>query len=97
VIALLIACGTVGPSNPLAGIERVPAVPFTATVVERVDAGGYSYLQLDDGRWVVGLDKGHLPGHPVKVTPIGVAHDFESGRTGRTFATLTFGVLSTAP
>jgi hypothetical protein len=79
--------------NPLQSLERVPRVPFVATIEERLDAGGYSYLRLDDGRWVVGLDKGHAPGDAVRIVPFGVARDFESHRTGQTFDTLTFGML----
>jgi hypothetical protein len=79
--------------NPLSRLERVASIAFEGQVVERLDAGGYSYLRLQDGRWVVGLDKGHREGDAVRVLPVGLAHDFESRKTGRTFGTLTFGVL----
>jgi hypothetical protein len=88
-----LGCGGQTLHNPLLGLERVPREPFVATVEERLDAGSYSYLRLDDGRWVVGLDKGHSPGEAVRVVPFGVARDFESHRTGQTFDTLTFALL----
>ena len=98
----LIACGspTVGAeerpvaTNPLLAIRKLARISFDGTVAERVAAGSYAYLRLDDGRWVVGLDHGHAAGDPVSVLPIGLAHDFESARTGRTFDTLLFGVVS---
>jgi hypothetical protein len=89
----VLGCGAQGHGGPLHGLERVPREPFVATVEQRLDAGSYSYLQLDDGRWVVGLDKGHAPGDPIRVVPFGVARDFESHRTGQTFDTLTFALL----
>lgn len=95
-----LACGSVEvpalPENPLNKIEKLARLSFDATVTERVATGDYSYLLLDDGRWVVGLDKGHQPGDRISVLQIGVAHDFFSKQTGRTFDTLLFGVLSDA-
>ncbi|MEQ1502255.1 MAG: hypothetical protein ABMB14_08485 [Myxococcota bacterium] len=88
-----LGCGA-APVNPLGSIEQVARIGYDDTVSERIDARGYSYLHLDGHGWVVGLDKGHQPGDAVHVVPIGVAHDFTSGRTGHTFDTLTFGVLS---
>ena len=98
-MALLLACGTAEvaaevATNPLSAIEKLPRISFDGTVTERVAAGSYSYLRLEDGRWVVGLDHGHLVGDLVTVVPFGVSRDFVSARTGRTFETLVFGVLS---
>ena len=89
-IALLaLACAT-APGNPLSKVDvAVDRTPFEATVSDRIEAGDYVYLQMGD-RWTVGFDHGAEIGDRATATPIGVAHDFESARTGRTFETLWF-------
>lgn len=83
--------------NPLKNLEEVPRERFAGTIQETLKAGPYSYahIALCDGgeRWVVGLSKGASIGDGVSVLPVGIAREFESGRTARTFDELWFGVL----
>lgn len=83
---------------PLSDLEDVPATPFAGVVLEHADAGPYDYVRLalcDGGdRWVVGLDKGLVPGAYATVKPVGAQHAFASRRLARTFDTLWFGVLT---
>ncbi len=79
--------------SPLWSLDRsVDRTPFAGVVEERLDAGGYTYLRVGD-RWVVGLDHGEQVGAVVEVKPLGLARDFRSARTGRTFDALWFGVV----
>ena len=93
----LLACGglehdAMTASSPLLSIDRsVDRTPFEGAVTERVAAGGYAYLRVNE-RWVVGLDHGLTEGNLARVEPIGVAHQFHSARTGRTFDELWFAV-----
>jgi hypothetical protein len=73
--------------------RTVDRSPFSGTVEERLDAGGYAYLRVD-GRWVVGLDHEEQVGDPVVVRPLGLARDFVSARTGRTFDAVWFAVVA---
>lgn len=98
-LPLLLACGAdvepvvVAAASPVLSIDRdVDRTPWSGTVHERVDAGGYTYLRVNEA-WVVGLDKPVAVGDTVQVRPIGRADGFESRRTGRTFDTLWFAVL----
>jgi len=100
IAALLLACGPppaelVEPVvNPLLAIDRSgDRAPFEGTVTASRKAGGYRYVAVD-GRWVVGLDKPLEVGDRVTVQPVGVAHDFTSGRTGDHYDELVFGVVS---
>ncbi|MCA9492761.1 MAG: hypothetical protein KC656_12050 [Myxococcales bacterium] len=79
--------------NPLASVTPVERVPFEGVVEERVDAGAYCYLRLDDGRWVTGLAREVAVGERVEVVPVGFLDTFHSARTGRDFAPLWFGAL----
>lgn len=80
-------------ASPLLSIDRdIDRTPWSGSVEERVEAGGYAYWKVD-GAWVVGLDKALAVGDPVEVRPIGRASHFESKRTGRTFDELWFAVV----
>lgn len=66
-------------------------------VTERLDAGSYTYVLVDDGEgdptWVVTLGGAEPVGTPVKVTRFGVRDDFRSARLERTFDHLVFGIV----
>lgn len=99
-IALLWACALPEPveraavlANPLATIDRaVDTTPFVGDAAEVRAASGYEYVRIGE-RWVVGLAKGVEVGAAVEVTPIGVARDFRSRKTGHVYEELWFGVL----
>ncbi len=89
-------------ASPLLSLDRdVDPDPWQGSVRERVEAGGYVYLDVG-GRWVVGLrkERGGAPvgrvGDAVSVRTIGRASGFHSARTGRTFAQLDFAVVEPA-
>lgn len=109
ILAGLLACGAQpgggttpegsrapGVLGPLSSLERdVDRRPWRGTVEQRIDAGGYRYLQVGD-RWVVtlaGASEAPSPGVTVSVRTIGRARDFASRRTGRTFVVLDFAVV----
>lgn len=88
--------------NPLTTLIRdaADAAPLTGVVVERIKAGGYTYLALSaaqgaEPRWVVTLGRGEALGSQVKVRSFGHRRDFYSRRLDRTFPELTFGIVST--
>jgi hypothetical protein len=99
-LALLVALACADPeavvaraANPLLAIDRaVDRSPFEGTVHERLDAGPYVYLRIDD-RWVTGLDHGLQVGDRARVEPVGLARDFVSVRTQRRFDQLWFAVV----
>ncbi len=89
IVALVLACAT-PPTNPLRDMELLAdRTPIVDTVNARIEAGDYVYLQLGE-RWTVGFDHGAHPGDRATATPIGIARDFTSKRTGRTFEELWF-------
>lgn len=99
-IALLWACSIPEPievavavGNPLSTIDRdVDRTPFSGAAEEVRAAGGYEYVRIGE-RWVVGLAKGVEVGTAVDVTPIGLARNFSSRRTGHDYDELWFAVL----
>ena len=94
-------CGDVHPAAPAndAKAGAVPAAGWAGTVVETMDAGGYTYVQVDTGKqklWAA------APKFPVKVgdkvtVPAGMPmKDFQSKSLNRTFDTVYFvGAIST--
>lgn len=101
---VLMACRSEQPSNvgednkpdaqPLAGMPELdpPDGNFSGVVAERLDAGGYTYLRVDD-TWVVTLGGGQAVGATVDVVSMGVRSDFRSRRLDRTFSHLVFGIV----
>lgn len=82
--------------NPLGSIDRaVDTTEVQVTLTERVDAGSYMYVRTDEPvpRWFAGLSKPVDVGARVRIAPLGVARDFHSARTGRSFEALWFGVV----
>ncbi|MEZ4322221.1 MAG: hypothetical protein R3F61_32410 [Myxococcota bacterium] len=100
-IALLLACALPPQveaasvaANPMLTLDRtIDRTPIDGIAREVRSAGGYEYVALGD-RWVVGLAKGIAPGDAVRAAPVGVAHDFHSSRTGDSYDSLWFSVLS---
>ena len=71
------------------------------TIVETMDAGGYTYVQLDTGRgklWAAGpLTEGLAVGQELTVAPGMLMTDFTSKALDRTFAEIHFVDAFTAP
>lgn len=71
---------------------------FDGSVTDLVEAGGYTYLQVDSGpegeKWVVILGGEVALGDAVSIRPYGQLQDFHSKRTGLTFETLLFATLT---
>jgi hypothetical protein len=85
-----LACAAPPAISPLATLRRTPEEPDRRGVVtEVVAAGGYAYLRVEE-RWYATVAKGIATGEQVRLDPIGVARDFHSRRTGRTFSELWF-------
>ena len=87
--------------NPLTALIRDGSgAPLRGTVIERIKAGGYTYLALStpqqrERQWVVTLGRGEPLGAEVKVRSFGRRLQFYSRRLDRTFPELTFGIVST--
>lgn len=88
--------GASEPGNPL----NDPAIrpereTFSGHVVQRLNAGGYVYLQLhssstNDTRWVVTLASASARESDVTATLYAQAAHFHSARLGRDFSPLHF-------
>lgn len=80
----------------LAGLDPAGG-PFTGAIHETIAAGGYLYQNVIDAdgnaHWVVSLRRDEI-GHRVRVRPFGRAHDFVSKKTGRTFDSLIFAIVT---
>ncbi|MBC8070726.1 MAG: hypothetical protein IAG13_20515 [Deltaproteobacteria bacterium] len=91
-----VAAADTPAASPFAGL-RAPDpehASLTGTVVERLSAGRYTYLQIDVdgvGRWVATTGEGASVGQLVRVRSFGSRRDFESPRLGRRFDELVFG------
>ncbi len=75
------------------------AAELTGTVTERLTAGSYSYLRIQDAgdeRWIATMGAGAEVGARVIVRSFGTRRDFESPRLGRRFDELTFGSVRLA-
>lgn len=70
---------------------------FAGQVVERLDAGGYTYVAVDRGEgrstWVATMGRGAEVGSRVRVEGFGVKEDFHSRRLDRRFDRIVFGVV----
>lgn len=79
---------------PAPGDER-----FTGTVLERLPAGPYTYLNIATvagPRWVVTM--GAAPAsETVEVRNMGTRSNFHARRLGRDFDELVFGIVAAAP
>jgi hypothetical protein len=74
--------------------------PFTGTLKERLDAGGYSYLRVETAqgeRWAAVPQVELEPGKPVTVDVQAEMKNFESKSLKRSWATIAFGTLAGAP
>lgn len=85
-------------SNPLA-TAQAPAQAesnFVGVVRERLPAGSYAYLAVDDAgtrRWVATMGAGAPSGTQVQVRAYAVADDFHSRRLDRRFDRVVFGAV----
>lgn len=95
-IALVLVVTACTSKNPLLAAEPADE-SFSGTVVTRLPAGGYTYLELErtGGRrtWVVTMSEAPLEGSTVTVTAYARAVDFESRRLRRRFAALLFAAV----
>lgn len=84
--------------NPLRGASPLADDGlFSAVIVERVAAGGYTYVRLKteqgEHRWLATMGDGEAPGVQVAVHAYSSREDFHSRRTGMTFDRLLFGSI----
>jgi len=85
------------PPAFLRAARAVVPAPLGGSVLEVLQAGGYTYLRVDAGaegaRWVVVLAQQASVGDEVVIRPYGQLSHFASKRTGRTFDSLLFATL----
>ena len=96
--------GALPPGHPPVAGGQVTAAPtarsgqtVSGSVRELIQAGKYTYLQLDttDGPvWTAVLKTEVAKGSPVEVTNASLMKDFASPTLGRTFETIWFGTLA---
>lgn len=88
------------PENPLSSHLLPAPTRFEGRVVERLDAGSYTYLRVArDGApetWVVALGSRVKAGDHVRVDAVGRASRFHSKRLGRDFHELFFAAVRAA-
>lgn len=105
ILSLAAAGCAADDASPPPPRPRMPAIEVASgslhgTVLERLDAGSYTYLSVgaSDGRqtWVVTLGAGAPVGTDVVVRRIGRRSPFHSRRLDRTFEDLVFGIVTTA-
>ncbi len=89
------AVGAAGAAaSPLMALEPGTSAGYSGIVRAGLQAGGYSYLNVElaagERRWAVSM--GPMPdvGSAVRVQVLGTRTEFYSPRLGRTFATLDF-------
>lgn len=98
-VLLLAGCQTSEPSSRQAGPPAMePASGALAgRVTDRLEAGSYTYVLVDDGdgvaTWVVTLGDAEPVGARVRVTRFGTRDGFRSARLDRTFEHLVFGIV----
>ncbi|MBI4514614.1 MAG: DNA-binding protein [Deltaproteobacteria bacterium] len=81
------------PAAPPAGAAPAAAASTSGKVVETMDAGGYTYVQVDDGGkkiWAAAPKFAVAVGDQVVVPAGAPMHDFESKTLGRTFDVVYF-------
>lgn len=83
------------PGSPLAGMTAPSGeqARWHGVVDERLAAGGYSYLAVNDGttqRWVAVMGPGEPAGTAVVVHAFGTKQSFHSPRLDRDFDELVF-------
>jgi len=83
------------PGSPLAGMTTPSreAAQWRGVVDERLVAGGYTYLAVNDGasqRWVAVMGPGEPAGTAVVVHAFGTKQNFHSPRLDRDFDELVF-------
>jgi membrane protein implicated in regulation of membrane protease activity len=84
-----------GTAGPPAGASpaATQAVPIKGTVVETMNAGGYTYVCIESGgqkQWSAMPTTEVKVGEVVEVKPSMVMHNFNSKALGRTFDSLIF-------
>jgi hypothetical protein len=89
-----------GRANPLFGAAEPAATErtFAGRVLERLPAGGYSYLAVDRGdssppTWVATMGRGAEVGTRVRVEGFAAQDQFHSRRLDRRFDRIVFGVV----
>jgi len=86
--------GCAGPAKTSKAEQPAPVVTMlTGKVVETMDAGGYTYINLEkDGKqtWVAAPAMKVSVGQEMKLLPGAVMHNFPSNALKRTFETIVF-------
>jgi hypothetical protein len=96
--ALLVgACNAAEPSGDGPPAMEPASGSLAGRIAERLDAGSYTYVLVDEGAgdrtWVVTLGGAAPVGARVRVTRFGAGRGFRSARLGRTFDHLVFGIV----
>lgn len=83
-----------GTSSPIGQLQPPTAADrqIEGVVAERLAAGRYSYLRVDDV-WIATTDDLARVGDRVRVQGFGARTDFESPRLGRRFDRVVFGLV----
>jgi hypothetical protein len=91
------ACNTGEPARGGPPAMEPASGSLAGQIAERLDAGSYTYVLVDEGAgdrtWVVTLGDAEPVGARVRVTRFGARQDFRSARLGRTFDHLVFGIV----
>jgi hypothetical protein len=80
-------------ANPLVGFALERPETLRGCVVERVPAGSYLYVRLEDGRWLATLSATASAAPCITSTVFARAPRFHSQRLSRDFEPLAFGTL----
>lgn len=85
--------------SPLGAIDPLAMTPREATVLERLEAGPYSYLRVrlassGEHAWVATMGEGAGAGAQVRIIPFGEKNGFYSRRLDRTFDRVVFATVS---
>lgn len=81
------------PANPIATFTLAKPERVSGCVVERIPAGSYLYVRLDDGRWLATLRATATDSRCIESTVFARAPRFHSSRLQRDFEQLSFGTL----
>lgn len=93
-LVLVTQYGCAGPAGLADSVPKETAGPLTSgTVLETMDAGGYTYIQLENAgqkNWVAVPVMNVKPGQKIELQPGAEMGPFKSASLGRTFEKITF-------
>lgn len=77
----------------LLGISLYASATHTATVIENINSGGYTYMKVDDGKnnyWIAMTQRDVQKGSKISFTEQGWMKNFHSKTLNRTFENILF-------